>query len=432
MGVAKIEMATSDMWRQVAKEADILVRNRFVEKNPVLSDGQPAHIARPGLKFWQNVGTGAIRAIFHQPGAFDDDVFVVSGGELYRLDRVTGAQTLLDDTLAFGDTDATVIFACTGDFGTPPTGVGPRLFFTDGQTLKVYMEDGFATGRLTASAVPSDGDIVRLGSVYYRFSSGSLDSGSPDGTSGNPWRVLITGTAVGSLTKLYHAINASGVPGTDYSTDLTDPNPDAVATSATTTGLFVRATAAGGFGNIVVTTETGANLSWTQGGTLTNGGTPSIVQIPTPDEVGVISIANINQFIIVIPTQGAGLNGRFYWIMPAEVEIDPLNFATAESSADPIYQVVVFNDQFWLLGQDTTEIWYMTGDADNPVSRLQGVVFNRGIHQGTALLVKNFIVLVDTFGGVFTVAGQEQRISNPDIEERIRRAIAKQAIMTGI
>lgn len=427
--VKKIEVAVSDVRRNVAKEADVMVVNRFIEPNAILSDAQPAHIARPGLKYWKSVGEGPIRKIFHQPGAFDDDLFVVSGDELYRVDRITGDETLISSTIFGNDTGSSPSMACTGDFAI--TGIGPRLWIADGQQLYVYMEDGYATGRLTYSGTISDGDTVRIGTVYYRFSTGSLDSGSPAGTSGNPWRVLIGVSEVISLTNLYKAINASGTPGTEYSTALTTESPDAVAMTATTSGLYVRSTLGGLFGNATVTTETGANLSWTNGGTMTNGNTPGLFTVPTPDDVGVLSVATINQFIIVIPSQGEGLNGRFYFIRPGEVVIDPLDFYTAERSADPIYQCIVFGDQFWLAGQDTTEVWYCTGNDDNPMQRLQGVVFDRGVHNGTAIQVKTSMVLVDSLGGVFQISGGENRISTPDIEERIRKAIALQNILSG-
>ena len=424
-----IPLAQSDRKRLAAQEADILLRNRLVEPNPVLAENVPSFIARPALRFWQHIGEesdptkGPIRACFSQPGAFDDDLFPVAYNSLYRVDRVDGTQTLIANDLVGGDENSAVRMTCTGDIGT----IGPRLWIVDGQTLRVYMEDGFATGHLLATANFADGDVIRLGSTYYRMSTGSLDSGSPAGTAGNPWRVLIGAFLIQSYTNLFNAINASGVAGTDYSTALFE-NPAAYAQDATATGLYVRARDTGSFGNSVVTTETGANVSWTQGGTLTNGGTPGIVVVPLPDGVGALDIRVINNFVIVVPAQGQGINGRFYWIEPGEITIDPLNFATAERSPDPIYQCVVFGDQFWLPGQDTTEVYYMTGDIDAPVARFQGVVFDRGVHPGCAIQVFDSAVVIDSFGGIYQIKGGEKKISTPDIDERLRRAIAYQNI----
>lgn len=418
-------MAMSFRRRQSSKEPFVAVKNRFVEKNPVLSDDGPAFLQRPALNFWTTVGAGPIRNIFQQPGAFADDAFAASYDELYRLDRtngLNGGNTLIFSGLIGADEGTFVPMCITGDIGGGE--IPPRLFFCDGSGLYAYSEEGWASGTLTVGGAIADGDVVQIGGVYYRMSSGSLDTGAPDGTSGNPWRVLSTGTTAQAIDRLYEAINAAGTPGTDYSTDLVE-HPTVTSNFASATQLRIRAKASGTMGNGISTTETGANMSW--GAAATSGGElAGVTSIPTPEGVGVLDVATLNNFVFVVPAQGEGLNGRFYWIEPGELTIDPLNFATAERSADAINSIRVFNDQFWLMGQNSTEVWYMTGDPDVPVQRLQGVVFDRGIHQGTAVQVKDSIVAVDSFGGVFVIQGGEKRISTPDIEEVLRRAIARQ------
>lgn len=391
------------------------MRNRFVEPNPVLNDDNPAYVARPGLRYWQTIGEGPIRATYSAPGAFDDDLFVVSYNHLYRVSRRFGTADGVFPGLIGGDTNAAVRFAATGDVGT----IAPRLWFCDGGALYLYMDDGFAQGFLTATAI-ADGDTLRIGSMYYRWSSGSLDSGAPAGTAGNPWRVLIDVSIIGSFTNMFKAINNTGINGTDYSTAVTE-NTEAIATSATAVALRVRARDDGVAGNAVVTTETGANMNW-GGATMLGGGDPGVVQVPTPEDVGVLDVAVINNFVIVIPAQGEGINGRFYWILPGETSIDPLNYATAERSPDPIFQCVVFGDQFWLPGQSTTEVFFMTGDVDVPVQRLQGVVFDRGTLPGTAIQVGDRMVVIDQHGAVVAIQGGQKIISPPDIAERIRKA----------
>jgi hypothetical protein len=149
--------------------------------------------------------------------------------------------------------------------------------------------------------------------------------------------------------------------------------------------------------------------------------------VQTPDDIGVIGLAYIASYVVVVPAQGNDINGRFWWIEPGETTIDPLNFATAERAPDPISGVVVFGDQFWLPGSNTTEVWYFTGNIDQPVLRVQGVVFDRGAWEGTAVQVKDSMIIVDNEGGVFQIQGGAKRISRPDIEQRIREAIQYQA-----
>jgi hypothetical protein len=157
------------------------------------------------------------------------------------------------------------------------------------------------------------------------------------------------------------------------------------------------------------------------------GGGDYVTVVATPDDVGPISVGYIASYVVVIPAQGEGINGRFWWINPGETTIDPLDFATAERAPDPVFSVVVFADQFWLPGSNTTEVWYFTGNVDSPVLRLQGVTFDRGTWQGAAIAVKESMVIVDSDGGVFQIAGGLKRISNPSIEQRIRESIQFQA-----
>src|SRR5690606_38126898 len=94
---------------------------------------------------------------------------------------------------------------------------------------------------------------------------------------------------------------------------------------------------------------------------------------------------------------------------------------------DGVYGVEVFGDQFWLPGESTTEVWYPTGDQEAPMRRLQGVVLDRGSWENTACAIHETLVLVDADGGVFVTGGSSpQRVSTPDIEEEIRKAMALQ------
>jgi hypothetical protein len=58
---------------------------------------------------------------------------------------------------------------------------------------------------------------------------------------------------------------------------------------------------------------------------------------------------------------------------------------------------------------------------------MQGVVYDRGAWEGTAIQVKDSMIIVDNEGAVFQIRGGIKRISRPDIEERIREAIQFQA-----
>lgn len=409
--MADVPLGRADYHRSVPKEARITTRNRYFEQNPVLTEKQTALISRPGMRRWTYVGNGPIRGIYSQPGSFNDALFVVSDTEWWIVDK-DGTKTMIQNGLLPGE--SVVSMAGTGTIGDTPE----YMFLADGRNLFVYTLDGFAKGAV--SGTPADTDGVRVGDIYYEFTTGSVDAGTPAGTLADPWLIDLGTDPAVAWQNLGQAFDASGEEGVQYSTGV-EANPDIIV-MAISSGVSIRAAAMGADGNSVITTETGAAIEWTAA-TLTGGGEPGVSVVKTPDDVGVVSLGYLASYIIAVPAQGEGINGRFWWIEPGETTIDPLNFATAERAPDPIFDVVVFGDQFWLPGSNTTEVWYFTGIADGPVLRLQGVTFDRGTWQGTALQVKESMIIVDSDGGVFQIAGGLKRISNPSIEERIRQAI---------
>ncbi len=422
--MVKVNFRTSDFRRTVADEGALMLRNRYFEQNPFLTDDGAALIARPGMSRLTSVGSGPIRGMASEPGSFDGNLFVASGGSIYRIDNSLGQTNILNGL--FNPDRGVVRMAITAQIGTTPE----YLFIADGRTLFVYVANGYATNSLTGT--PANNDVVRIDNTYYKFTSGSVDTGTPLGTSGNPWLISLGADTAHAFENFYNAINATGDPGTDYSTALTQ-NSLAQATVFTGTLVAVRSKIVGAVGNSIITTETGASLSWTNGGTMTGGGSAYVSQVQMPDDVGAIDVAVIQSYVIVIPVQEDGYQGRFYWIQPGEISVDPLDFATAERSPDGVYGVQVFGDQFWLPGESTTEAWYVSGgnpsDPTAPVmQRLQGVVLDRGSWQNTSKAIHENMILVDGDGGVFLQGqgGAPKRVSTPDIEEEIRVAITNQ------
>lgn len=418
--MVNIPVGRSTFKRDVARSASIALLNRFFEQNPVLnaSEDLPGLIARPALKKFGEAGAGHIRFTFSEPGTFDEAAFIVSSGSLYKLD--TNLALTYIGELGTNPVGA-VSMAAVGNIGETPE----RLFIADGGVLWVYADEGEAMGHLEASGAIANNDTVTIDGVYYKWTNASVDAGTPAGTVGSPWLVALGATNALRLQALYHAINGTGEPGVEYSTALT-PNDNVQANSSGANDLYVSARVAGTGGNAIAVAETGANISWTTGATLIDGGDPQLRQVEMPDDVGAISVDVLNSYVIVVPVQGRGVNGQFWWIEPGETTVDPLNFATAERSPDAILQVRVFSDRFWLLGQKTTEPWITTGNLDAPMQRFAGVLYDRGSWEGTAVKVKDSLIVVDEDGAVFQIGGGLKRLSRPDIEERIRRAMQRE------
>lgn len=121
------------------------------------------------------------------------------------------------------------------------------------------IKDDTPGNRLTITGTISANEVIQIGGVYYKWTSGSVDSGTPAGTSANPWLVLLGATAQDSLQNVWEAINATGTPGTTYSTALT-AHPTMKAVGYTATLLEVEPQ--DGLTTGQSCTETMANASW--------------------------------------------------------------------------------------------------------------------------------------------------------------------------
>lgn len=402
----RLPLGTSDFSRSVAGGPDIALINRYFEQDPTNTEDQVALLTRPGLRKWKTIGSGPIRNVYSQPGSFAEALFSPSGNTVYRIDP--------DET----ETNIGTIGTSSG--GVSLTATDTYLFVADGASLKYYTTNDYARGTLTASGDVSAGENVVVGSVHYQFAS-DVTVGTPDGTSGNPWLVSLGGSTSQALQHLFDAIGNTGIAGTDYSLSLT-ANTDATGDSVTATTMTVRAIDPGTGGNSVATTETLVNGSW-GGTTLSGGGGSAFSTVTVPDNDGIISVAAIAQYVICVVAPSQEKNGRFYWIEPGEVTIDPLNYATAERSPDATSDAIVTGDQVWFPGQDSIEVWYPAGDPLIPFLRQQGRLFERGAWPGSVVKIGESMMLTDPTGNVWDVTDAPRLVSTPGIAQRIREAI---------
>lgn len=115
----------------------------------------------------------------------------------------------------------------------------------------------------TSSGVVVAGQTITIGTTVYTAVE-SLTSGS------TAYAVLMGANAEAFLTNLKHAINGTGVSGTNYG-DGTAAHPDVVATASDATTITVRGRVPGTSLNATATTETFTNGSWAD--TTLGGGT---------------------------------------------------------------------------------------------------------------------------------------------------------------
>lgn len=116
----------------------------------------------------------------------------------------------------------------------------------------------------------------------------------------------------------------------------------------------------------------------------------------------------------------------FYWQEPATSTWTALEFASAEYKADPLKGVRVLGDQAFFLGSATTEPWYLTGTAADPMLPTSGLKFDIGCRNlFTAVNCKGSLIWVtDDSSVVLSDGGAPRIISDNGLAEQIRRTPA--------
>lgn len=412
--MARIPLGKGAYNRTFSRGADIVLLNRFIEADPTNQTDGLKLLARPGTTFENALGAGPIRKTFTLPSVFAGDLFLVSGTIFYRY-SAAAVSTAVTGVVTIGGNPSMA--------GVKGAGY-ERIFIADGQTLQYYGGQAYgSTLTYTAGAIVDD--VVVVDGVYYKFTEGSVDTGTPAGTLANPWRVNAAGTDAQALSNLRAAINATGTPGTTYSTLLTvnSFNPRVVANANTATTVSVRGRVAGALApvaSVSVTVSGGADgLAWGTG-TLVAGANV-LYGVATPDAVGIVSVTELGSFILCVQANAQ----RVYFIRPGETTIDPLDFFEAESETDDLIEAITVGDQVWLIGLKSIEPWYLapvTDPTDNPFQLVQGRPFSIGALEGTVVKLNSTVFLVGSDGIVYRVQGGPEPISNPGIAERIRKA----------
>lgn len=411
--------------RQYIGAPEVRLVNRYLEVSPTNLKEHVALISRPGTTSLVNLTSGRIRANFSKVGLFNGDLFSVAANSFYRFD---GSSLIPITGVLQGDGYV---------YSTWMKGIGYEFqFISDGYTLQYYTTH--AMGVLTLSGGSITSQVIEIGGTYYSWSA-NVNTGTPDGTSGTPYLALL-GTATpdangltgdaSSLANMAALLNFSG-SGSQYSSTVPGANPDVTATALTTvfgSTLTLTAIADLSTGNTVTTSIfSGSHLAWTST-TLTGGGNQALQTVTGMGDGEVPKgLTNVSGYVLV----SVAYSQKFYWLNPGETVIDPLNFAEKESNPDNISEMVTVGDQAIICGDGSTENWYATGNFDAPFAPVEGRVYKRGVLEGTAVVVKDSVIVVGDDGIVYSIGYATgdtaqfgvHRISNHGIEERIRTQI---------
>jgi len=149
----------------------------------------------------------------------------------------------------------------------------------------------------------------------------------------------------------------------------------------------------------------------------------TITSVNIPDNQLVSDITSLNNYIILSIQN----TNKFFWVVPGNDFIDPLDFASAESNPDYLVSVKSTSDELWFLGNNTTEVWAPSGQADAPFIRITGRVYNTGCfnNQSVSSAMKESspaIIWVSEAREVVIAQGIISKISNDFVEEVLRNS----------
>lgn len=103
---------------------------------------------------------------------------------------------------------------------------------------------------------------------------------------------------------------------------------------------------------------------------------------------------------------------------------DGLDFSSAEGLPDRLISLLPYQHQVWLFGAESTEVYWNSGDADNPFSRVEGAFMEIGCAAPHSVAKAGGSVLWLTNTGYIAACNSysPQRVSNYGVELAIRQA----------
>jgi hypothetical protein len=142
---------------------------------------------------------------------------------------------------------------------------------------------------------------------------------------------------------------------------------------------------------------------------ISDGDFPDANAVTFLDGYTIVSTAGSGQFNI------SGLLDSTLW--------DALDFATAEEAPDNLVRPYAFNSALWLFGEDSTEPYYNSGNADFPFEQISGAAnTTRGLGAKFAVSQEdNGLFFLGNDRVIYRIVGYTpQRISNHSVEKALQ------------
>lgn len=100
-----------------------------------------------------------------------------------------------------------------------------------------------------------------------------------------------------------------------------------------------------------------------------NAQTNVLAQITDPDFPGAVTVSYLDGYFVFNQPDSQKI-----WVTALldGTSVDPLDFASAEGSPDGVVGIIADHRELWVFGTNSVEVWYNSGNADFPFSRIQG------------------------------------------------------------
>jgi hypothetical protein len=166
---------------------------------------------------------------------------------------------------------------------------------------------------------------------------------------------------------------------------------------------------------VTILTSSGISYYYTES-------TDTFGQITDPNYLPASSVCTIDGYTIFSEIG----SGRFFVSDLRDTTTYPATYrATAEALSDNIVRLVAFNNQLYIFGTASVEIWQSTGVGDPPFQRINGAFFQQGINaKGSVIVDVSGIYFLGNDGIFYKVSAYNpERVSTFGIEEIISKMI---------
>ncbi len=146
----------------------------------------------------------------------------------------------------------------------------------------------------------------------------------------------------------------------------------------------------------------------------------TVAPVAFPDGAGVSAVAYLGGYSFAVRTD----TRRIYFTLDP-LTWDGLDYVSAEQDTGSIVGIAVVSDQLWVFCERVVEVFTLTGNADAPIQRIEGRLYDKGcLQRDTIAKADNSVTWVGNDRIVYRGDSAPLRISDHGIEELLKNSAA--------